>query len=329
MVMKKQRLAFALAVVMAATSTVTAFAVQDEAPTEPLTQAAVSSNEPVSESTITYRISDEMYQKGVRFYNTDAQERTDTVKAGEPFQVKSFTAMKYNGDKLGGVSWKTLTEVQGYKEKNGERTDITLVQNQAISTLDQNNIDKSLIYDIYFSQGTNLYFEASAGIFPGEDAEMTEITTVIPKRMSVRLQDGTILKNGGSFQMPVGGTIRFQMCTNNWDTDTYTDDGQGLAGTKVYTFTHVKGKDNTLRVDTNTFFMAYRFHFAKGDFNKQTGIDRVLSVPLESLSVNLPLGSTVTVNAYRNISTYLTAADVFIATGEDKTLSYTDFTWDF
>ena len=272
---------------MAATSSVTVFAVQEEIPAETQTQANETFNEPapVSESTITYRISDEMYQKGVRFYSTDAQEKTDTITTGQPFQVKSFTAMKYNGEKLNGVSWKTLSEVQGYKMKNGERSDITLIQNQAVSTLDQNDIDKSLIYDIYFSQGTNLYFEASAGIFPGEDVEMTEIAAVIPKRMSVRLQDGT--KNGDKFQMPVGGTIRFQMCTNNWDTDTYTDDGQGLAGTKVYTFTHVKGKDNTLRVDTNTYFMAYRFHFAKGDYNKQTGIDRVLSMPLESRSAPL------------------------------------------
>lgn len=329
--MKKRRVAFAMALIMAATSSVTVFAVQEEIPAETQTQANETFNEPapVSESTITYRISDEMYQKGVRFYSTDAQEKTDTITTGQPFQVKSFTAMKYNGEKLNGVSWKTLSEVQGYKMKNGERSDITLIQNQAVSTLDQNDIDKSLIYDIYFSQGTNLYFEASAGIFPGEDVEMTEIAAVIPKRMSVRLQDGTILKNGDKFQMPVGGTIRFQMCTNNWDTDTYTDDGLGLAGTKVYTFTHVKGKDNTLRVDTNTYFMAYRFHFAKGDYNKQTGINRVLSKPLESLSVNLPLGSTVTVNAYQNISNKISSADVFIATDEDKTLSYTDFTWDF
>ena len=329
--MKKRRFAFVLALIMAATSSVTAFAVQEEVPTEPSAQTAESFSEPASaaESTITYRISDEMYQKGVRFYNTDAQERTDTITTGQPFQVKSFTAMKYNGDKLGGVSWKTLNEIQGYKMKNGVRSDITLVQNQAISTLDQDNIDKSLIYDIYFSQGTNLYFEASAGIFPGEDAEMTEIATVIPKRMSVRLQDGTILKNGDKFEMPAGGTIRFQMCTNNWDTDTYTDDGQGLAGTKVYSFTHVKGKDNTLRVDTNTYFMAYRFHFKKGDYNKQTGIANVIETPLESWSVNLPLGSTVTADAYKGAVTKVDAANVFIETAEDKTICYTDYYWEY
>lgn len=114
---EKRRFAFVLALIMAATSSVTAFAVQEEVPTEPSAQTAESFSEPASaaESTITYRISDEMYQKGVRFYNTDAQERTDTITTGQPFQVKSFTAMKYNGDKLGGVSWKTLNEIQGYK----------------------------------------------------------------------------------------------------------------------------------------------------------------------------------------------------------------------
>lgn len=160
---------------------------------------------------------------------------------------------------------------------------------------------------------------------PGE-GEVT-ITAVVPKKMSIRLENGAIVKNGETFVMPENGTIRFQMCTNNWDTDTYSDGGQGFAGTKVYSFTHdSKRHDNTLRVDTNTYFMAVRYHFTKGDYNKQTGIDNVLSTPLESLSVNLPLGSTVESKAYINYQQVETA-NVFVETAADKTISYTDYSW--
>ncbi len=131
---------------------------------------------------------------------------------------------------------------------------------------------------------------------PG-DGEVT-ITAVVARRMSIRLEDGRILKSGDKFNMPKYGTIRFQVCTNNWDTNTYTDDGQGLAGPVVYEFTHKKNKELYLRVDNDRYFMPVRFHFEKGDYSKLTGVDQVLSTPLESLSINFPLGATVNVKAY-------------------------------
>ena len=105
------------------------------------------------------------------------------------------------------------------------------------------------------------------------------------------------------------------------------DDGSdavGLEGTVVYSFTVVNDpaekeaaesaleeseraksfyilKDSAyLRTDVNKCFMAYRFYFEDEDFNKGTGIDNVV-LPKESLSVNLPLGTSVTVRAYENV----------------------------
>ncbi len=124
------------------------------------------------------------------------------------------------------------------------------------------------------------------------------ITVTVARRMSIRLENGKILKNGDKFTMPKLGTIRYQVCTNNWDTNTYTDDGQGIAGQKVFEFTHQKNKERYLRVDNNRHFMPVRFHFVKGDYRKLTGVDKVLSTPLESLSINFPLGATVNVKAY-------------------------------
>lgn len=98
----------------------------------------------------------------------------------------------------------------------------------------------------------HLYFEASAGIYFAEDAEMTEITTAIPRRMSVRLQDGIILKNGDSFQMciTIGTPIPLRTTARDLQVQRYS---------LLYM---LKEKDNTLRVDTNTYLMAYRFHYA-------------------------------------------------------------------
>lgn len=142
----------------------------------------------------------------------------------------------------------------------------------------------------------------------------------------------------------------------------YSDDGIGLAGTVVYTvrisdsytersydeatktFVLPKG-DRVLRTDVNKCFMAYRFHFSKGDYNKQTGIDKVVydtgiehentledfryNKPLESLSVNLPLGSTVTAKAYKNYE-FIADADVFVEIdSENPDRSYTDYYWPY
>ena len=73
--------------------------------------------------------------------------------------------------------------------------------------------------------------------------------------------------------------------------------------------------------------------FEGEDYNKQTGIDQVINTPLESLSVNLPLGSTITCNAYHDY-VKVNSADVFIANNsgegvyEDEFLtSVNDYTW--
>lgn len=171
-----------------------------------------------------------------------------------------------------------------------------------------------------------------------------ELGIVTPKRMSVRFEDGKIYKTGDSLKLEIGKEYKFQMCSNDWDTDTYTDDGHGIAGTVVYTvkvsnsftersydeasktFVLPKG-DPVLRTDVNKCFMAYKFHF-KQDYNKQTGIAQVVNTPLESLSVNLPLGSTIQADAY-NAYKFVKSANVFVEQDADKTLSYTTYSWGF
>lgn len=177
------------------------------------------------------------------------------------------------------------------------------------------------------------------------DKESIEVSVIVPLKMSIRLQDGTVLNNKSSFKIELDKEIKFQMCSNNWDNDTYDDNGNGIAGTVVYTavvsstakkntydaasrtFTIAKG-DKVLRTDTNNCFMAYRFYFKKGNYNKQTGINSVVNTPLESLSVNLPLGSTITCDAYKEYSR-IDSADVFIETADDKTICYKDYYWEY
>lgn len=177
---------------------------------------------------------------------------------------------------------------------------------------------------------------------PGE-GETINLGIVTPKKMSVRFEDGKIYQSGDSLNVEIGKTYRFQMCSNNWENDTYDDNGNGLCGTVVYsvkvsnrydersydedtkTFVLPKG-DPVLRTDINSCFMAYRYHFTKGDYNKQTGIKQVVDPPLESLSVNLPLGSTIQSDAYKAFN-QIDTKNVFIERGEDLTLSYTDYYW--
>lgn len=167
---------------------------------------------------------------------------------------------------------------------------------------------------------------------------------VCPKKMSVRFEDGTIYYGGESIELEIGKEYKFQMCSNNWDNDTYNDEGDGICGTVVYTvrvsdrydersydeqtktFVLPKG-DPVLRTDVNRCFMAYRYHF-KTDYNKQTGIKQVVNTPLESLSVNLPLGSTVKSDAYIAYE-HVGSADVFVENNEDLTISYTDYMWSY
>ena len=91
--------------------------------------------------------------------------------------------------------------------------------------------------------------------------------------------------------------------------------------------------------------MAYRFTFSSGDLNKQTGIDNVVydtgkehentledfryNKPLEYLSVNLPLGSTVTAKAYKNYE-YIGQADVLVTIDEEHPdRCYKDYVWPY
>ncbi len=180
----------------------------------------------------------------------------------------------------------------------------------------------------------------------GEETGKTiELGIVTPKKMSVRFEDGKIYQSGDSLKIEIGKTYKFQMCSNNWDNDIYDDNGNGLCGTVVYsvrvsnrydersydedskTFVLPKG-DPVLRTDVNSCFMAYRYHFTKGDYNKQTGIENVVNTPLESLSVNLPLGSTISSDAYIDYN-QIASANVFIERGEDLSLSYTDYYWEY
>lgn len=164
---------------------------------------------------------------------------------------------------------------------------------------------------------------AGGGNGPDEPSgDTVTITVTIARRMSIRLENGTILKDNDTFTMPKYGTVRFQVCTNNWDTNTYTDDGQGIAGQKVYEYTNIKGKELYLRVDNDRYFKPVVFHFAKGDYGKQTGINQVLSTPMEYLSVNLPLGATVSVDAYVN-NKIVESQNLFI----DSSLN--NYTWNY
>ncbi len=184
------------------------------------------------------------------------------------------------------------------------------------------------------------------GVFvPLEEAgETVAMGIVTPKKMSVQFEDGKIYRSGDTLKIEIGETYRFRMCSNNWENDTYDDNGNGLAGTVVYsvrvsnrydersydeetkTFVLPKG-DPVLRTDINSCFMAYRYHFTKGDYNKQTGIQQVVE-PTESLSVNLPLGSTIQSDAYKAFN-QIDTKNVFIERGEDLTLSYTDYYWEY
>lgn len=223
----------------------------------------------------------------------------------------------------------------------------------------------------------------------GETVKTANLKIIAPLAMALRFEDGSVYYSGDSAEVEVGKEYKFQMCCVDWSTrDTngekkihkpyetfypnesawnhtnhgiYSDDGYGLCGTVVYSFTLVDGtgrnsfdpetkaftlyKGNyTLRTDTNNCFMAYRFWFQGSQYNKQTGIDRVIydtgiehentledfryTKPLESLSVNLPLGSTITANAYKNYE-YIKSAEVFVAIDEEHPdRCYTDYYWD-
>ena len=206
-----------------------------------------------------------------------------------------------------------------------------------------------------------------------EEAEKVQIRIDTPKKMAVKFADGTVYYGGEMKEIVVGEEYPFQMCSVNWENGIYDENGNGLCGTVVYRMkvVHadefnelrkealndparytVKGMDIIdneskmiiincdaenfhLETDVNNFFIAYRFHFVNGDYNKQTGIKNVVDNPLESLSVNLPLGTTVKCDAYKGYQ-LIDSADVLITrnSGEgiyaDEYLtSVNDYYWNY
>lgn len=169
--------------------------------------------------------------------------------------------------------------------------------------------------------GTSSDPGSGTGSDPGTSSGTTtgEVTikVTVARRMAIRLEDGTILYNGDSFKMPRYGTVKFQVCTTEWYSMKYADGGHGLAGPVVYEYTHQKNKENYLRVDNDRFFKPVKFHFVKGDYQKLTGIEDVLkNPPLESLSINFPLGATVRAYAYVK-NQIVDTADIFVTSDLD------------
>ena len=157
----------------------------------------------------------------------------------------------------------------------------------------------------------------------------------VARKMAVAFADGTVYYGGEMKEVVTGEEYAFQMCTVNWETGLY-DETNGLLGTVVYRmipvhtaqflktakearldaerytvkgidvidntdkiiYVNVDAEDTHLETDVNNFFMAYRFTFdAEETFDMLTGIEGVVE-PAESLSVNLPLGSTIACDAY-------------------------------
>lgn len=204
-----------------------------------------------------------------------------------------------------------------------------------------------------------------------EQGEKVSIRIDAPMKMAVAFPDGTVYYGGEMKEVVVGKEYPFQMCAVNWENGIYDGQENGIAGTVVYRMVveHknkfneiakaakeeperyiVKGidvidtkekkiivncdaKDTHLETDVNTFFAAYRFHFDGQNYNKKTGIAKVVNTPLESLSVNLPVGSTITCDAY--IGDEKTASsDVFITQNSGEGIyesvyltSVNDYTW--
>ncbi|MBQ6335592.1 MAG: hypothetical protein IJI50_00010 [Ruminococcus sp.] len=203
------------------------------------------------------------------------------------------------------------------------------------------------------------------------EAEKATLRIDAPLKMAVAFEDGTVYYGGEMKEVIVGKEYAFQMCSVNWENGVYDENGNGITGTVVYRmiavhqdefnaiadkvkseperftvkgidvidnkdkmiFVNIDAEDTHLETDVNNFFMAYRFHFDGEDYNKKTGIAQVVNTPVESLSVNLPLGSTITCKAYEG-DEEIDKADVLVVnnsgTGvyDDVELtSVNDFTW--
>ncbi len=205
----------------------------------------------------------------------------------------------------------------------------------------------------------------------GQTAETASLRIDTPLKMAVVFEDGSVYYGGEMMNVEVGKEYAFRMCAVNWDNGIYDENGNGIAGSVVYRMVvvhrgefeelaraamedperytvkgidiidnvekkiivNIDAKDTHLETDVNNFFMAYRFHFEGQDYNKQTGIAQVVNTPLESLSVNLPLGSTITCDAYINYEK-VNSADVFITNNSGEGVyddvyltSVNDYTW--
>ena len=201
--------------------------------------------------------------------------------------------------------------------------------------------------------------------------ETGSIRIDVPLKMAVAFEDGSVYYGGEMKEIVFGQEYTFRMCSVNWDNGLYDEEGNGLAGTVVYRMVvvhrdefkalaaeaaqdpdryTVKGidiidnvekkiivdgdaTDTHLETDVNNFFVAYRFHFTSSDYNRKTGIEGVVNTPVESLSVNLPAGTTVTCNAY--FGDELLGTDfVYITTNSGEGVyddvlltSVNDYTW--
>lgn len=193
----------------------------------------------------------------------------------------------------------------------------------------------------------------------------------VPLKMAVEFSDGNTYYGGEMKQVVFGQEYTFRMCAVNWENG-LCDADNGIRGTVVYRMVvvhqdrflalareaaqdtaryTVKGidiidntektiyvngdaEDTHLETDVNNFFVAYRFEFANPEFDKKTGIENVVA-PVESLSVNLPVGSTIACSAY-NGEELLENANVFITTNSGEGIyadefltSVNDYTWNY
>ena len=203
------------------------------------------------------------------------------------------------------------------------------------------------------------------------EAEKATLRIDAPLKMAVAFEDGTVYYGGEMKEVIVGKEYAFQMCSVNWENGVYDENGNGITGTVVYRmiavhqdefnaiadkvkseperftvkgldvidnkdkmiFVNIDAEDTHLETDVNNFFMAYRFHFVGEDYDKKTGIAQVVNTPVESLSVNLPLGSTITCKAYEG-DEEIDSADVLVVNNSGKGVyddieltSVNDFTW--
>lgn len=269
-------------------------------------------------------------------YDANAEDAQGTTVDNKKYHANSTVQIKDNGYTRSGyefTGWTTQPDGSGLR----------FSPDNTFSASELFQVDSSRVLTLYAEwKKVDSTTEPGDGEETGKKISMGIVT---PKRMSVRFEDGKIYADGDSIEIEIGKTYRFQMCSNNWETGTYDDNGNGLCGTVVYsvrvsnrydersydettkTFVLPKG-DPVLRTDVNSCFMAYRYHFTKGDYNKQTGIKQVVDTPLESLSVNLPLGSTIQSDAYKGYE-QIDSKPVFIERGEDLSLSYTDYYWEY